>query len=316
MRKLMLLLALVSMLLPMTAAAHAASSVFPFANGYTAGYSATQGTSTWNCAIQFTGTATLPGGGVTPSYLWAIMQLTDWNNDGLNESLDVRTTSKTLYQYDPNQPGAPAPYSIPWFEIPPKGSSSWTYTDTHGNAVTATVVSIGPVTVPAGVYKNVYQVTYVSTVQNETMYWAPGVGLIKDVDSSPSLSAPITRVLTSHPFAEILVGTWTGAMNIVTPTSANVEKGTVTISFTQVANTTQAYTGTLAWTPAKGCCAPISLNFSAIRGPFDPTLLHISAPNNLIIGEMRKQADYWVVDLHGSDLLNGDTYVSLGLSKE
>jgi hypothetical protein len=321
MRKLLIFFALVSMTLSITAVAHAghAANVFPYANGYTANYTATQGTSTWDCAIQFTGTATLPGGSVAPSYLWAIMQQTNWDNDGNDESSYVRTTYNTLYQYDSKQPGITPAYSIPLFEIPSKGSSSWTYTDTNGNVVTATVVSIGPLTVPASThpYQGVYQIHYSSTQQDETMYWAPGVGLLKDVDNSPSLSAPITRLLTSTPFADILIGTWNGNMDIVTPGNTAVEKGTVQVVFDQVTNTTQAYTGTLTWTPATGSAgSTFTLTFSVIRGPFDATLLHITAPNNVILGEMRRQADYWVVDLHGSDISAGNTYVSLGLSKK
>jgi hypothetical protein len=312
MRKLLVFFTYVSMLLTMTAVAHAAPSIFPFANGYTASYSATQGSSSWDCAIQFAGTATLPGASITPSFLWTIMQRTNWDNNG-DESIYVRTTANALYQYDSNQPGIKPAYSIPLFEVLPKHTTSWTYTDTKSNAVTATVVSVGSVTVPAGTYKGVYQVHYVTTGQDETMFWAPGVGLIKDVDNSTP-SSPITRVLTSHPFADILIGTWNGTMDIVTPVATSVDRGTVQVVFDQVTNTTQAYTGTLVWTPAAGSAlTTFTLNFSAIRGPFDPTLLHITSPNNTIHGEMRKQAGYWVVDLHGSDTNNGNTYVSLGL---
>jgi hypothetical protein len=205
------------------------------------------------------------------------------------------------------------PYSIPLFEKLAVGNS-WTYTDSNGNSVTAKVLSIGSLKVPAGTYNDVYAVQYTSTAQNETIYWQPGVGLIEDVDST-NPSAPITRALTSHPVAEILVGTWQGNMTIVTSSTTAVETGTVQVSFEQVGDTTQAYTGSLIFTP-KGGSAQSPVALTAIRGPFDPTLLHITSQGYVILGEMRKQAGYWVVDLHGSDTTTGDTLVSLGLSKD
>jgi hypothetical protein len=237
------------------------------------------------------------------------------------QNANAPDTANTLYQFDVNQPAAPTPYSIPLFK---PGPSTWTYKDTNGNNVTATVVSHGTVMVPAGTYKNVYGVHYVAvngesvTQQDEVMYWQEGVGLIKDVDSSPPLSSPITRQLTSPPFSEVLVGTWTGNMEIVIPGTSAVEKGTVTVVFDQVTNTTQAYTGTLTWTPAEGSAgSQFTLNFSAIRGPWDATSVHITAQDNVILGEMRTQAGSWVLDLHGSDVSsNGFTYVSVGLIKE
>jgi hypothetical protein len=302
--KKMVLLALVSMFLSITAVAHA-TKVFPFVEGMIANYSATQGTNTWECESQITGTVELG----TPSYLWAIMQLSNWMGTGDFTSQNVRCTNNTMYEYS----STASIQSNPIFQIPPKGSSSWTYTDIHGNTVTATIESIGTVTVPAGTYENVYEVTYiVPSLQNESAYWAPGVGLIKDVDNLQS--PPITRVLTSNPFEESLVGTWTGGMNIVVPNDPTVETGTVTVEFLLVDNATQAYTGTLAFTPVSG--TGFSMSFSAIRGPFDPTQLHISAPGVVILGELRRQANHLVVDLHGSDTSGGYTYVSLGLSKK
>jgi hypothetical protein len=318
MKKLTVFFALISLFLPLAAMAQdAPTKVFPFADGYTAGYAATQGATTWNCEIQFTGTTKLQG------VLWLVMQLTDWTNGsttdptflgGTSLSADVRTTADALYEYDSTLSTGKPPYSIPLFEQMKVGKS-WTYTDSAGNSVTATVESIGPVTVPAGTYEGVYAVQYASTVQSEIIYWKPGVGLIKDVDSSPGLSAPITRELTTHPVAELLVGTWTGNMRVVTASTTSVETGTVQVMFDQVGNTTQAYTGSLSFTPGGGG-SPINLTLTAIRGPFDPTLVHITSAGYVILGEMRKQAGYWVLDLHGSDITDGYTLVSLGLTKE
>ncbi len=325
MKKLMVFVALVSMSLSMTATAHAAASVFPFADQYDASYLATQGSTTWTPNIAFTGSTTLQG------KQWLAMEQINWNGDGSNPSQDVRVTgpnaktpdtANTLYYYDSTQASAADPYSIPLFEEGNVGAT-WTYTDTNHNNVTALIQSIGSVTVPAGIYQGAYKVLYTDANPpvnvNRTMWWKPGVGLIQETDNIPPTvsTTPITWQLTSHPFAELLVGIWTGNMDIVVPGTSAVEKGTVQVNFDQVANTTQAYTGTLTWTPVAGSSAtPITLSISVIRGPFDPTLLHITAVNNVILGEMRKVGPNYVVDLHGSDVNSGDTYVALGLSKE
>jgi hypothetical protein len=310
MKKVTVLFALVSMLLSFTALAQASPiQIFAFGDGYTASYNASQGANTWNAEIQFTGTTTLQGD------LWMQMEKGNWAGDGTNVSMDVRTTPTALYEYDPTQVSINPPYSVPLFQKL-KLNQSWSYKDTNGNSVTATIVSIGSLKVPAGTYNNVYGVHYVSTVQDEMIYWAPGVGLIQDIDSS-NPSSPITRSLSSHPIAEILVGTWTGNMTIVTSSTSAVETGTVQVIFDQVGNTTQAYTGSLTWTPANGSAgSSFTLPLTVIRGPFDPTLLHISSVGHVILGEMRKPADVWVVDLHGTDVSSGNTYVSLGLNKE
>jgi len=313
MKKHTIYISLVFVLLFVTAAAQAASApqVFMFADGYTANYAASQGTGkAWNAEIQFIGTTSQGGN------LWMTMQMGNWAGDGANISMEVRTTANVLYEYDSTQPGITPPYSFPFFKRMDV-NQSWTYQDAKGNAVTATVTSIGSVTVPAGTYKNVYAVHYVSTVQDEVMYWEPGVGLIQDVDSSPGLGTPITRQLTSHPVAEILVGTWAGKMQIVTSNTTAVEKGTVQVTFAQVGDTKQAYTGSLTWVPDKNSeGTSFTLPLTVIRGPFDPTLLHISALGDVILGEMRKHVATWVVDLHGTDTAAGNTFVALGLSKE
>jgi len=317
MRKLAVLFAMVSMILSVTAVAHA--GVFPFVEQYNANYNVTQGTNNWTSMIQFTGTVT------EQNKQWLVMQWTNWNGDGSNPSQDVRVTgakatspdtANTLYYYDPTQPSASDPYSIPLF-VEGAVNSTWQYTDTGGHLVTAKITSIGKLTVPAGTYHNVYEVLYTdagASNVNKTMWWQPGVGLIQETDNHPA--TPITWELASNPFADILAGNWTGNMDIVSPGSNTVEYGTVQVSF-NLLNITQAYNGTLTWTPADGSAgSDININISVIRGPFDPTLLHITAENFVILGEMRKVGSNYVVDLHGSDVSTGNTFVSLGMTKE
>ena len=192
MRRLMVLVALVSMSVSNAAVAHAASQVFPFAEQYDASYTVTQGSNTWTAAIQFAGTASLQG------EQWFTMEQTNWNGDGSNLSMDVRDTGpaakapdtpNTFYYYDATQLGATDPYSVPLFKKGSKGTT-WTYTDTQGNTVTALIQSVGNLKVPAGNYSGVYQVLYTDGAApvhvNKTTWWAPGVGLIQETDNLPS----------------------------------------------------------------------------------------------------------------------------------
>jgi hypothetical protein len=319
MKKVSNLLALVSMLLLMTAVAQAMPQL---QDGYTAFYSATSGSSKWNCEIQITGKETLQG------YSWAILHITNWFGDGSDTTQEMRTTGNTMFQYDPNQPKSAIPYSFPVFEEL-KAGKKWTYTDASGYSVTATVESVGPVKVPAGTYQGVYAVHYVAvdstasppaTRYDLVQYWEPGVGLIEEVLNPPS--APTTWVLSSPPQVEPLVGTWTGNMEEIS--SNNVYALTVQLVFQQVANTPQAYAGSITFSDIG--FGPLTVPLTAIRGPFDPTQLNITAtytnPSNhgywnwTFLGQMRKQAGQWVVDLHGSDTNFMDTWVSLGLTKE
>jgi hypothetical protein len=316
MRKLGVFLGLFPMLLMMAAVAYAEQPIFPFADGYTATYAVTNSYgSKYSSELEITGTEIING------YMWS-----NWNLGG--GSINVRCTADALYQYDPNQPNTS--YSIPLFIVGQVGQN-WSYTDLYGDSITATIAAIGPLTVPAGLFQSVYEVQYVAVdPQNNTdywtYYWEPGIGFLEyDYYGRSLFSVPSTMKLASLPVPDVLVGTWTGKMEIVTLNDANwVETGTAQVTFVQIAGT--AYGGALAWIPDFGSTVDaFSLPIAAIKGPFDPTQLHITSPCipvseyspvGMTFGQMRQQAGQWVIDLRGSDLVNGYTFSSLGLSKE
>jgi hypothetical protein len=197
-----------------------------------------------------------------------------------------------------------------------KAGDTWSYKDTNGNQVTATVKSIGPSKALNGLtYQKVYNINYVAMngttkVRDEDMYWDLGAGLIQDVDN---LASPqITRVLTSNPVTDILIGTWTGKGRVVVGGATGITKGNVTATFNIVPNTLQAYTGTLTFTPTspQGATDPLGtpLTLTVVRGPFDQTRLHITAQNLVVLGEMSKAAGYYKLYLHGSDTGTGYTF--------
>ncbi len=175
------LLAVLACLVVMSMAVEAlGDSVFPWAVGYTATYSITYPDGTSGTAtLQITGTEDISG------TQWMIVVVSNWNVSGENKSRDFRCTSDTMYSLYTN--GA---VETVFEELP--ANSSWQYTNHHGYQETATIKSIGPLTVAAGTFTNVYRVNYYAwdnecgcISHNEDMYWAPGVGLVKDVDKAP-----------------------------------------------------------------------------------------------------------------------------------
>lgn len=165
-----------------------AESVFPFGVGYVANYDAyvtADPSNHWNAAIQISGAATVNG---QPGWT---MQMVNWDGDSQTHSIDVLLTSNT---FSMNGPQGLQPY----FEELAAGQS-WTLTDFQGQGVTATVVSIGSLTLPAATFNNnVYQVHYLADNQDEVQYWLPGLGLVKDVDSTPDSNHLFTYELTSY----------------------------------------------------------------------------------------------------------------------
>jgi hypothetical protein len=166
------------------AATAQASPFFPFARGYTATYSGSQGGQTWTAKLQFTGSTYLDG------YQWWNMNLVNWNGDGTTRLRYARGTETAVYSYDSS--GGPD------FQTGPIGYQ-WTYTDHQGNLQTVTIVDITSVTVPAGTFQDVYEFhTYHPGPEwghDEYMYWKPGIGLIKDVDYD--FTNPLTMELIS-----------------------------------------------------------------------------------------------------------------------
>jgi hypothetical protein len=100
--------------------------------------------------------------------------------------------------------------------------------------------------------------------------------------------------------------------------STGVDTGVIQVTFVLAGDTPGAYTGTLNFTPPGDL--PMSLDITAIKGPFDPNLVHVTSAGWVILGQLRlvKGANNscWVLDLHGSDVSAGGTWASLGLIKQ
>jgi hypothetical protein len=318
MKKTAVILTLLSILLPIAAAVHAlAAPLFPFSAGYTAIYTATQGFDTWNCEIEVSDIWTASDG-----YVWAVMGLVNWPAGVWSpQSKDLRCALNTLFEMDTSQASQP---SVPIFEEGTGAGQTWNYS-LIGVQVTAAITSICSITVPAGTYENVYEVSYVavdntvspSVTSNETQYWKPGIGLLKLVHTDSSSNSPVTVVLKSAPVTEVLVGTWNGSMEIVTSSVSGVETGSVQVRFYQVDDTAKAYTGLFLWSPAQGSAgSSLIIPFTAVRGPFNSTQIQITSVDYFVLGQMRQVAGQWVLDLHGSDIVNGNTWASLGLIRD
>ena len=197
------LIAVLAFMVVMSVAVEAlGDSVFLFAVGYTATYSVTYPDGTAGTAtLQITGTENING------TQWMIAELSNWDVSGGHTSMDIRCTSDTLYRL--------LTYgAIPTFEELPAGSS-WDYINEKDNQETATIVSIGPLTVAAGTLANVYRVHYydpkwdIFYPHDEDMYWAPGVGLVKDVDkgSDGTRTMELTSVVQTESPDKGTIGT-------------------------------------------------------------------------------------------------------------
>jgi hypothetical protein len=139
------------LMVAMAGAAQADTMIFPFTVGYTANYSATDGTTSWTSTISIISPGT--------------MQLDNWDGPGQSGTMDVQLTSDTFSLDE-------GPGLQPYFKQLSQGQS-WTFTGDTGLETTATVQNIT---------SNVYKVYYHSTSQNQYMYWQPGVGLIRSED--------------------------------------------------------------------------------------------------------------------------------------
>jgi hypothetical protein len=184
------LLAVVACLAVISIAAEARSApVFPYAVGYSASYSVTYSDGTIGTGtFQITGTDNIGGTD------WLHVVLFDIGKKGKTSVADLLCASDSLTRYLPT-----GDYLL--FQEKPVGTS-WSYINDSGYPETATIESIGNLTVPLGTFTNVYDIYQSDPSENKyyDWYWEPGVGLLEQVkykDSTKSIAE-----LTSYELAK------------------------------------------------------------------------------------------------------------------